>query len=132
EVIVSGRFSAQLLFFEIFYPCLFACKLHKCDVGFMTLSVDFFNDRLCVTSVIRYVMKQRVKFPKKRRILRPGEVIMPGGLSAQLLIFMTSSIDLFVDSLCATSVICHLSGVSPQNYLGSSSNNYIACMDCTN
>ncbi|KAF9812081.1 hypothetical protein SFRURICE_021438 [Spodoptera frugiperda] len=73
--------------------------------------------------------EQRVKFPKKRRILRPGEVISLAGFLAyccslgfsirvnshantfeyvRCRIFVTSSIDLLVDSLCATSVICHL------------------------
>ncbi|KAF9815509.1 hypothetical protein SFRURICE_019151 [Spodoptera frugiperda] len=64
--------------------------------------------------------EQRVKFPKKRRILRPGEVIslagfLPNCCSLEFSIHVYSHVnfvcamqDLFVDSLCATSVICHL------------------------
>ncbi|KAF9795466.1 hypothetical protein SFRURICE_004838 [Spodoptera frugiperda] len=77
--------------------------------------------------------EQRVKFPKKRKILRPGEVFSLAGFLPNCCslgfsirvnshvnfvcrIFVTSSIDLLVDSLCATSVICHLLlvNVSPQ------------------
>ncbi|KAF9796426.1 hypothetical protein SFRURICE_004385, partial [Spodoptera frugiperda] len=51
-VIVSGELSALLLVVGIFYPCLFTCKLHMCDVVFMTSSIHYFVDRLCATSII--------------------------------------------------------------------------------
>ncbi|KAF9811864.1 hypothetical protein SFRURICE_021221 [Spodoptera frugiperda] len=35
EVIVSGGLFAQLSFVGIFYTCLFTCKLHMWDVGFV-------------------------------------------------------------------------------------------------
>ncbi|KAF9799066.1 hypothetical protein SFRURICE_008576 [Spodoptera frugiperda] len=53
--------------------------------------------------------------PKKSRILRPGEVTVPSGLVLELLFVGTfypclfackHHIDLLVDRLCATSVIC--------------------------
>ncbi|KAF9808847.1 hypothetical protein SFRURICE_010941 [Spodoptera frugiperda] len=64
-----------------------------------------------------------IQFPKKRRILRPGEVIVAGRLSVPTVVrwaflsmcdvgFMTSSVDLLVDRLCATFDICHLSCVA--------------------
>ncbi|KAF9811960.1 hypothetical protein SFRURICE_021317 [Spodoptera frugiperda] len=55
EVIVSGGLSAQLFFVGIFYPCVFACKLLRCDVAFMRSSVDLFVDRLYATSVISHL-----------------------------------------------------------------------------
>ncbi|KAF9797982.1 hypothetical protein SFRURICE_020748, partial [Spodoptera frugiperda] len=91
-----------------------------------TLKANFIKMKhLCVCNVFNtrklhlnnkaYFKEQRVKFPKKRSILRPGEVIVPCGLSAQLLFvgklhmcdegFVTSSVDLLIDPICATSVI---------------------------
>lgn len=55
-MIVPGRLSAHhlILFLGIFYEYLFAfaCKLHLCDVRFMTSPVDLFVERLCPISVI--------------------------------------------------------------------------------
>ncbi|KAF9796012.1 hypothetical protein SFRURICE_010109 [Spodoptera frugiperda] len=56
---MPSMISAQLLFVRIFYPCLFACKLHMYDIGFLSSPVDLFAHRssmcaFCHLSLVMY------------------------------------------------------------------------------
>ncbi|KAF9805457.1 hypothetical protein SFRURICE_010734, partial [Spodoptera frugiperda] len=55
EVIMPGGLSVQLLFIGNFYPCLFACKLHMCNLRFITASVDLVANSLYATTVIYHL-----------------------------------------------------------------------------
>ncbi|KAF9793958.1 hypothetical protein SFRURICE_014168 [Spodoptera frugiperda] len=91
----------------------------RCRV-FVTSSVDLLVDSLCATSVICHMS---LEDPPTRRGDHAWRAFCPTVVRWDFLsvlirlqtsyvrcrVFVTSSVDLLVDSLCATSVICHMS-----------------------